>query len=170
MVSDLKESASSAPIDQPFIGQRIKQARLSSGLTQVQLAERLDVGQALVAKWENSQRSISIKYLAQVAKACGTNLDFFLELNKHIYDGEPVAENQINYVINNSNSLPIGLVKLARDLRSDNYINISDDEWCALLGLAKSWSLASTASKSDWLGLLFHLRSISYLHDPPHAA
>jgi len=53
-------------------------ARRRAGLTQRQLAERLGLRQATIARWERGDRSVSVDDVALVAHACGLQLDAHL--------------------------------------------------------------------------------------------
>lgn len=50
------------------IGQRIRKLRRDRGLTQVQLAEQLNVTDGLVGQWETAKRRISIEDLLEVTR------------------------------------------------------------------------------------------------------
>lgn len=53
----------------------LRQLRLEAGLTQVQVAERLNVPQSFVSKYESGERRLDIIELRHVADAIGTTLD-----------------------------------------------------------------------------------------------
>ncbi|MEU0794884.1 helix-turn-helix transcriptional regulator [Amycolatopsis sp. NPDC005961] len=53
--------------------------RLEAGLTQVQVAERLDEPQSFVSKYETGERRLDVVELHQVATALGTTLVAILE-------------------------------------------------------------------------------------------
>lgn len=52
----------------------LRQLRLDAGLTQVQVAERLDVPQSFVSKYESGERRLDVIELRHVAEAIGTTL------------------------------------------------------------------------------------------------
>jgi transcriptional regulator with XRE-family HTH domain len=58
------------------IGDRIRMARRTAGLTQVQLAERLGVDKSAVAQWEshNSRKGITVTNLVRVAEILAVSL------------------------------------------------------------------------------------------------
>ena len=60
-----------------FLG-RLRQARESAGLTQVQVALALDKPQSFVSKCENGERRVDILELADFARLYGKPLDFFI--------------------------------------------------------------------------------------------
>lgn len=45
----------------------LKYLRLKAGLTQEQVAEKLDIGQATVSEWENGVTQIKLNYLSSLA-------------------------------------------------------------------------------------------------------
>lgn len=53
------------------IGQQLKQLRRNAGLTQVQLAERMDISQSLVSVCENGTASITLAGLLKWVDICG---------------------------------------------------------------------------------------------------
>jgi DNA-binding transcriptional regulator YiaG len=57
---------------------RLRQARLDSGLTQVQVAERLKQPQPYVSKCESGERRIDVVELKALAEIYGRPLDWFL--------------------------------------------------------------------------------------------
>lgn len=56
------------------IGERLKEARKKSGLTQKQLAERLNVTYVNIAQWENGRRNPKIETLRRIAAALNMSL------------------------------------------------------------------------------------------------
>lgn len=59
------------------IGTKIKILRKVRGLTQTQLADKLNVGRATVSNYEIGRRSPHLKELERIAKALGVGLDYF---------------------------------------------------------------------------------------------
>jgi transcriptional regulator with XRE-family HTH domain len=59
------------------IGKKIKILRKTRGLTQEQLAEKLNVKRATISNYEIGRRSPHIKELEAIAEALGVNLDYF---------------------------------------------------------------------------------------------
>src|SRR2546421_12785516 len=56
-------------------GDYVMMARRRAGLTQRQLAERLGLRQATIARWERGDRGVSVDDVEQVAHASGLQLD-----------------------------------------------------------------------------------------------
>lgn len=52
-------------------GDYVLMARRRAGLTQRELAERLGVRQATIARWERGDRQVSLEDVEVVAAACG---------------------------------------------------------------------------------------------------
>ncbi len=59
-------------------GDYVVMARRRAGLTQRQLAERLGLRQATIARWERGDRGVSVDDVELVAHACGLQLDAHL--------------------------------------------------------------------------------------------
>jgi transcriptional regulator with XRE-family HTH domain len=59
-------------------GDHVMMARRRAGLTQRQLAERLGLRQATIARWERGDRGVSLDDVDMVAHACGLQLDAHL--------------------------------------------------------------------------------------------
>jgi transcriptional regulator with XRE-family HTH domain len=60
------------------LGERIARLRKESNITQVQLAETLDVAQSTVNAYESGQRRVPVSALSVLAKALGVSLDELL--------------------------------------------------------------------------------------------
>ena len=59
------------------IGKKIRILRKTRGLTQEQLAEKLNVKRATISNYEIGRRSPHIKDLEDIAEALGVNLEYF---------------------------------------------------------------------------------------------
>ncbi|OGF34841.1 hypothetical protein A2482_02080 [Candidatus Falkowbacteria bacterium RIFOXYC2_FULL_48_21] len=55
-------------------GRMVKEARVSKGLSQAELAKKLKTHQSVIARLENSSANISLGFLDKVAKALNTRL------------------------------------------------------------------------------------------------
>ncbi len=53
----------------------LRQLRQEAGLTQVDVADRLDVSQSFVSKYEAGERRLDVIELRHVAEAIGTTLE-----------------------------------------------------------------------------------------------
>ena len=58
--------------------QRLRQARLESGLTQVEAGKRLKKPQAYLSKIERGERRLDAVELAEIAKIYGKPLNYFI--------------------------------------------------------------------------------------------
>ena len=63
-------------------GQNIKKARKAAGVTQKELAERLQVWQKDISRWENNELTPSAVYLAKICRELNASADEILELKK----------------------------------------------------------------------------------------
>ena len=59
-------------------GIRIKEARMTLGLSQEAFAEQLDIGRVHLAKIEVGMRTPSLELLIQISELSGFSLDFLL--------------------------------------------------------------------------------------------
>lgn len=64
------------------IGQNIKKARKAAGVTQKELAERLQVYQKDISRWENNELTPSAVYMAKICRELNASADEILELKK----------------------------------------------------------------------------------------
>ncbi len=67
-----------------FAAERIKDLREKAGLTQTQLARRLQVSRSAVNSWEMSLSTPSSIYLAELSKIFGVTTDYLLSLEDGI--------------------------------------------------------------------------------------
>lgn len=56
----------------------LRQSREDAGLTQVEVAERLDVPQSFVSKYESGERRLDVIELRHVAEAIGTTVEVII--------------------------------------------------------------------------------------------
>ena len=64
----------------------LRETREAASLRQLDVAERLNVPQSFVSKYESGERRLDLLELEQVCEACGTSLSAFLaryEQNKN---------------------------------------------------------------------------------------
>lgn len=73
-------------------GSRIRDARLSAGLSQSQLARVIRTSERNIARWENSQNQPRISSVAAIAQATGRDIDFFLTGSSEADDDEEAAQ------------------------------------------------------------------------------
>ncbi|MBE5875678.1 MAG: helix-turn-helix transcriptional regulator [Lachnospiraceae bacterium] len=62
------------------IGEKIKLARKEAGISQKELAERLQVYQKDISRWENGERTPSLEAFAQICRELKVSADEMLEL------------------------------------------------------------------------------------------
>lgn len=60
-------------------GEKLKQARIDAGFTQNDLANKLMVSRAAVAKWESDRGMPDVTNLKLIAKALGVSVDYLLD-------------------------------------------------------------------------------------------
>ena len=62
------------------LGANIKKARKQAGLTQAELAKRMEIQQRDISRWESNDRSPSVASFGKLCKAMGASADELLEL------------------------------------------------------------------------------------------
>ncbi|QQQ75480.1 helix-turn-helix transcriptional regulator [Saccharothrix sp. 6-C] len=67
----------------------LRRMRLEAGLTQVDVAERLDEPQSFVSKYESGERRLDVIELRRVAEALGTTLVAAVERLVHELEHSP---------------------------------------------------------------------------------
>jgi transcriptional regulator with XRE-family HTH domain len=67
-------------------GELIREARLRSGLTQQDLADRLGTSQSVIARWESGRRSPTVETLLRAVRSCG--LDLSMSVVSYDHDHE----------------------------------------------------------------------------------
>ena len=75
-------------------------ARRRAGLTQRQLAERLDLRQATIARWERGDRGVSVDDVELVAHACGLQLDAHLLVEDRSWWPQIAMQLELDFVAN----------------------------------------------------------------------
>jgi transcriptional regulator with XRE-family HTH domain len=71
-----------SPVDEKTIGARLRELRESQGLTQTELADKLDIKQALVSAYELGTVRMHGALIAAFAKALAVSADEILGLDK----------------------------------------------------------------------------------------
>ncbi len=66
------------------LGQRVRNARIESGLSQQDLANRIGTTQDAVSLYERGARAVSLETLVAIAKALNKPLGYFLELKPEL--------------------------------------------------------------------------------------
>ena len=81
-------------MDYKELGQRIKSARLAAGLTQEQLAERINLSSGHIAHVERGTTKVSLSALVSIANALNTTPDKLLMDNNYNATPHLLAEAQ----------------------------------------------------------------------------
>lgn len=122
---------------------RIKSSRKMRGLTQQQLADKLDIDQGFISRLERGEKGVTIDLLNRLAKLLDVPLSYLLgETNSTQQDKLPV---------------PSGLKALEADTALTETLNISKTEWLAL----KSVLLPAETNKEGYVQLLYTIRAIT---------
>jgi transcriptional regulator with XRE-family HTH domain len=70
------------------IGGKIKQAREESGLTQLELAVRLECTQSALSNYELGKRKLNLNLLIEIAQVLNKPIDYFTESTAEDRDEE----------------------------------------------------------------------------------
>lgn len=82
-----------------MFGDRVKSLRLAHNLSQVQLAEQLNVSKQTVSNWENNNILPSIEMLVTTAQHFSVTTDYLLELDDRTYiEVTGLSERQLTHI------------------------------------------------------------------------
>ncbi len=82
--------------DTAMAGERFKELREKSGLTQAQLAQYLDIDQSYISKFEKNERQFGTDTLQKAADLFGCSLDYFI--NEKVDHSAPIIALRANSV------------------------------------------------------------------------
>lgn len=122
---------------------RIKSSRKMHGLTQQQLADKLDIDQGFISRLERDEKGITIDLLKRLAKLLDVPLSYLL--------GESNSAQQEKL------PEPLGLKALEQDQALTTTLNISELEWLAM----KTILLPAETNKEGYVQLLYTIRAIT---------
>lgn len=86
-------------MDQVKTGALIRQLRLSAGLTQKQLAEKVNVSDKAVSKWECGNGAPDVSLLTDLAEVFGTDVNTLLSGSKDINESEKGDMKKIRFYV-----------------------------------------------------------------------
>lgn len=127
---------------------RLKELRKEKGLTQVELANIVNVSKITVLRWENEERQIKLEKAQQLADYFGVSVGYLLGYidDSEIYDDEVVIEPEKGIIL--AHSLKRSNKKLQEKMFKDfvtffrdNIIFISDDEILSLYSMVHAANL-----------------------------
>lgn len=78
-------------MDKKYIGDLIRLARKTAGLSQMELAERVGISYQQIQKYEKGISEISIARLSQIAEALNTTLGSFIADDEKIMVSESIS-------------------------------------------------------------------------------
>lgn len=90
-------------------GEKLKEARKESGLSQEQLAEKMSVSRSAVAKWENDKGMPDINNLKAIAQLLNVSIDYLVD------DDEKISFNEIKESISLEEYIVTGKCRDKRD-------------------------------------------------------
>ncbi|MEO8165891.1 MAG: helix-turn-helix transcriptional regulator [Betaproteobacteria bacterium] len=95
-----------ARIEQETMGSRIARLRRDKGMTQAELAERLDVSQPVISDYENNVIKLSGETVAQLAGLLGVSADEILGLEKSATTKAPIKNRRLYRQLASIDKLP----------------------------------------------------------------
>ena len=75
-----------------MLAERLKQLRAEKGMTQVQLAQMLDVSKGTIAMWETSKRKPSFEILSKLSDIFDRRMDYILGYSDDASSPHPPEE------------------------------------------------------------------------------
>lgn len=78
------------------IGKKIKELRLDAGLSQPELAKKINVANSVISNWENATNTPRADYIISLAKIFKVSTDYILGLENE--DGTKIEDNEEEYV------------------------------------------------------------------------
>ena len=75
-----------------MLAERLKQLRAEKGMTQVQLAQMLDVSKGTIAMWETSKRKPSFEILSKLSDIFDRRMDYILGYSDDASSPQPAEE------------------------------------------------------------------------------
>lgn len=127
---------------------RLKELRKEKGLTQVELADIVNVSKITVLRWENEERQIKPDKAQQLADFFRVNVGYLLGYNNDpkIYDDEIVMEPEERLIVVHSRERydKEKQERMFKDFVTffrDNIIFISDDEILSLYSMVQAANL-----------------------------
>lgn len=135
--------------------EQLKTLRKINGLTQQEIANKIDVSRVAYTNWENGKREPELEMIIRLADIFNVSLDFLLGRYKFIDEN---FENTYEMII---------LSKNLKDLRNKN--NVSQKDIASLLGISQvaygRFELGNRIVKKEYLEILadYFDVSIDYL-------
>lgn len=80
------------------LGERISTLRKDNHISQVQLANMLNVSRQAVSKWENDQSTPDTLKMIQLADILNTEVEFLATGKKPVYGSPPIVVNMVKKV------------------------------------------------------------------------
>lgn len=82
-----------------MLGEQIKKLRMNKGISQVQLADKLNVTKQSVSNWENEYIMPSVDMLIKIANFFNVSTDYLLGLSeKHTLNTDGLSDLQITHI------------------------------------------------------------------------
>lgn len=105
-------------------GKKIKEIRISKGLTQLQLAEKADIGLNTLCRYERDERRPKLEVLEKIADALEVNLtDLFFNENSKEFSITHFTPQGESYLLRNDTMQKYDLLNFAAQQKVNDYIS-----------------------------------------------
>ena len=95
-----------SPVDEKIIGRRLREAREARGITQTDLAERLNIKQGIVSAYERGAVRIHGALIAAFAQALDSSTDEILGVKKTRRNVNVPTDRRVARLLTDINALP----------------------------------------------------------------
>lgn len=95
-------------VNYKLLGKRIKKVRMSKKLTQVQLAEKVNLSDVYISHIENGASKPSLETLVSISNALETSIDFLL--SNSIYSSKEILADEFAELIKDCSNKELKLI------------------------------------------------------------
>ena len=95
-----------SPVDEKTIGRKLRESRETRGMTQTDLAERLNIRQEIVSAYERGAVRIHGALIAAFAQALDVSTDEILGVEKAKRSGTAATDRRVVRLLSDINALP----------------------------------------------------------------
>ena len=90
-------------VDYPALGEKIRQSRLSKGLSQYAVSENVDLSESFFGHIERGDRKLSVESLVKIANYLQLSLDYLLMESKPTNDGDEWLQSELDNIFRDKN-------------------------------------------------------------------
>ena len=85
-------------VDYPALGEKIRQRRLSKGLSQFAVSESIDLSESFFGHIERGDRKLSVESLVRIADCLQLSLDYLLMESKPTHDSDELLQSELDNI------------------------------------------------------------------------